>query len=638
LFAGEQELHLTAFGTNLVLDVKADHPFSKKVIASPSMSNALFVVGTVRGQPESRVRITAMGRDNVHALIEVPSTTTDLFTIEIGSTSGVVEMTRMLSETQSRDRRDATPPTKGNSVCKGEHISKQESKVLEILPGRFPDTGDSLPPPPERVFSPTNNVCPVFLDVDVSIVNKMGAAAARTFALHAFALAADGYDRNTDLGLKITLHGIQVHTTQTFDGQSGGTDVQTALDNYEAYLNSQPKSFVGSSREGACLNHALVLKADKPECQGSNLCSCNDAPFTSFGMTNGRVPPPRHHLPRTGSDPVPRSRHLSVSLTSATSPISCKESSYIERTNLVLILSLFALLLFFCLGVASQGYGTFSLLDLNDGPPSTVVKISTTCGNKENPSWPDPSPYGIPNWQSQWPGSNGIGGGISAVGTWDLNNGASCDVANIPYATADSNYALTTTAEVAQTIFHEIGHNFGAMHDCMSSTTCGGDSSALATHNSDCAKSDLDHTGMSYGTYRLNYLRFSECSRLDIVRYLTQWDTQFQQPTSCFVSPAAGAAADQGTALSTFINTFNSGNAPSGTLSTISLGYGLGSTYTFYYSQQLNGFPAWENGELKQKINRNSANTGWIVVDTQFGRTHSNSPASQPSLCNLPLS
>jgi len=288
LQAGETEIPLTAFGEDFILDVQPKHPFGTEVLVQ-----GVFAAGTVRGIRGSHVRITAVGTV-VQGLIDFPPDHYGMQSINIRTTKAdVVELHRQRAplvanadgaDTDADADADAEEG-KGSRSRRTRRGLWQYSQQPRPTPSGGCGGGTFWPPPPPpytsktykapytgKKFSSTKDTCTMFLDVDSSVVNKLGYMEAQTLALHTFAVIQDAFERNTDLGVKLVLKGFKMHTKTTFDSIPGTTDFGGTFANYKEFLRTA--DYTGK-RKNICLNHAIVLKSGKPRC-GNSFCGCND--------------------------------------------------------------------------------------------------------------------------------------------------------------------------------------------------------------------------------------------------------------------------------------------------------------------------------------------------------------------------
>ena len=538
-------LPFEAFDQQFILDLYPKHPFA----GSDVVRNGTFVAGTVRGFPGSHVRFTAIEAETI-GLVDFHAAESGMQLIEIEtSRAGVVQMRRKVHKVseqpkpesglfdavseKQRERRKFSPAqgggqngattagrAGGHARCANSNSDVAKTSWKELQ--RLPGSpGQEAPAAarPDRVFSAANNVCTIFLDVDSSVVNGLGSTAA------AEALALHTFAITQDAFDRNTNLGVNVVLagmqvhTTTTFDSAAGTASPSAA-------NTNYEAYLNSlgplsgRRRNICLHHALIWKAGLPECVGDNLCTCADANENGF-------------------------------------------FSWGDTT-----------------GVANLGGGSTSGYTLQN----SNVKISTTCSTVENPSWPASTQYGLPSWQSGFVANNDANGqsaAVTAVGSWNMKG--DCAVSSASYSTANSKYTSNGAFDTSTTLLHEIGHQLGAGHDCQAGLVCGGDAAALSRHNADCAKSNLDHTVMSYEDSSFNKLKFSECSIKDIEAYLTQWDPQYQQATICFISAAQANEIGTGAPASSFVDSGNVAAAPAGTCSTLKVGYDDASFFYFYY-------------------------------------------------------
>eukprot|EP00729_Bicosta_minor_P012787 gene12787-20594_t len=640
---GERELRITAFGEDYILDVKPKSPF----VAGLPLMRGIFAAGTVRGFPGSHVRLTAVN-EHVHGLVDFaePADTEVHRTFEIhppnihaGGRGGgrvererrqrregaylsgetVVEMSRKATPTKDifedahprtktnvkrksrsrnrstaskekstfdvseagrlksdwsnattrdgiplRNRRAAPMTSSGTPLCGYKHADHPaKTSVVHVLPDRSPPG----PPPamPEyRVGG--GKACTVFLDVDASVETALGSnSAASTLAMHVFAIAQDAFARSTSLGLEIVLKGIAVHSTSpTWDGTASQPSPATDIGGaLNNYMTYLEGTAFTGTRQDICTNHALIWKAGKPVCDSSNnQCTCS-----TYAGTWGET-----------------------------------------------------------VGIANMGGPSYEAVSTG----SNTIKVGTVCASTENTLWPDSTAYGYSTWQAYFASDSSnshyaIGAGVTAVGHWDISN-SNCNVAGTAYSGADSLYVSRSTVQIAETLMHELGHQFGAQHDCGSTDpngpTCGGNSAKLSQHMTDCANSNLDHTVMSYSNGIMNSLKFSDCSVEDMEAYFGVWDSQYQQPMSCLLSVSDGAAADQAPALSSFANVLQSGSAPAGISGTVAIGFDGESYFYFYYSTVdmaacahavCGSNPIWKDTMHNLYLWYDAVNLGWVV-------------------------
>lgn len=283
LRAGETEISLTAFGEEFVLDVQPRHPF----LGAEVLVEGVFAAGSVRGISGSHVRITAVGTI-VQGLIDFPGHH-DMQSIEIRTTDAdAVELHRQMvpaaaNDTKggegvvggSRSRRVVWPPI-GQTTFGGGQFSWPPP------PPPYQPKVTKKPYPTGKKFSNAKDTCTMFLDVDSSVVNKIGETAAETLVLQTFAVVQDAFERNHNLGIKLVLKGYTLHTQTSFDSIASTTDFGNTFANYKAFLETVSYS---GNRKDICLNHAIVLKAGLPRC-GDAYCECKDKGAIAAGLVS----------------------------------------------------------------------------------------------------------------------------------------------------------------------------------------------------------------------------------------------------------------------------------------------------------------------------------------------------------------